>query len=64
MLEVLQKYGYSAECREAAERLYRTVVEDGQISELFNSRIGAGRGRRQQGWTASILVALKRIKDG
>jgi hypothetical protein len=64
MLEILDRYGYRAERREAARRLYRMIVDDGYVSELYNSQTGEGLGRRQQGWTAAILFALRRIVRG
>lgn len=60
MLELLKKYGFQQQWREAAERLHQMVVDDGRISELFNSRTGEGMGAAQQGWTAAILLRLNR----
>jgi hypothetical protein len=61
MLEILAEYGYTDEHRQAAERLYRTAVADGKISELFNSSTGEGMGNRQQGWTAAIILKLNKL---
>lgn len=58
MLEILKKYGYRQEYLQSAETLYRMVVKDGEIRELFDSRTGAGLGNYEQGWTASILIRL------
>jgi glycogen debranching enzyme len=60
MLEVLLRYGFKAEWRAAAERLYAMIVADGRISELFDSQTGEGLGAAQQGWTAGILLRLNR----
>ena len=59
MLEVLRKYGYAAEARDAASRLYRVMIADGNLRELFNSATGEGLGAHQQGWTAAICLRLK-----
>jgi hypothetical protein len=40
------------------------IIEDGKISELFNSQTGKGLGREQQGWTAAILLKFKMEIDG
>lgn len=58
-LELLAKYGFHAERREAARRLYRCVIQDGRLCELFDARTGQGMGSRQQGWTAAIALRLK-----
>ncbi|MBD3241583.1 MAG: hypothetical protein GF331_13420 [Chitinivibrionales bacterium] len=60
MLETLRKYGFEKQWRQAAERLHRMIVDDGRISELFNSQTGEGMGAAQQGWTAAILLRLNR----
>ena len=59
MLDLLTKYGYDAERRAAAERLYGMIIQDGDIHELFNSQTGQGMGKAQQGWTAAICLRLK-----
>lgn len=65
MLETLRKFGFEKQWRQAAERLHRMVVDDGRISELFNSRTGEGMGAAQQGWTAAILLRLNReLREG
>ena len=59
MLEVLKKFGYLKEFREAAERIYSVIIKDGGIREVFNSQTGVGMGNYEQGWTAAILLWLK-----
>jgi glycogen debranching enzyme len=59
MLEVLRRYGYAAQAREAAQRLYTVMIADGDLRELFNSQTGEGMGAHQQGWTAAICLRLK-----
>lgn len=58
MLETLEKHGYSAEREEAARRLYRIMLEDGVLHELFDSATGEGLGCDEQGWTAAIFIRL------
>ncbi|MBN1542036.1 hypothetical protein JW992_07790 [candidate division KSB1 bacterium] len=58
LLQVLQKQGFDREYQEIADRLYQTVIKDGEIHELFDSQTGQGLGRSQQGWTAAILIKL------
>jgi putative isomerase len=63
MLEVLYKYGFEEEYRIASKRLYNMIIDDGRISELFNSKTGEGLGSKQQGWTAAILLKLRMDAD-
>ncbi len=63
MLEVLRKYGYAQQARDAAGRLYDVMIADGNLRELFNSRTGEGLGAYQQGWTAAICLRLKMELD-
>lgn len=58
MLETLQKFGYQKEYAEAADRLFRMLLADGGMHELFNSRTGEGMGYEQQGWTCATYLAL------
>ena len=60
MLETLSKFGYESVRREAAERLYNMVIEDGGIREWFDSKTGQGLGAHQQAWTAAILLRLRK----
>lgn len=58
MLEVLEKYGFEDEHREAMKRLYDMITEDGQLHELFDSQTGEGLYNAQQGWTAGTYIRL------
>lgn len=58
MLEVLKKYGFDKEYRESGQRLYDIILEDGRLSELFNSNTGKEMGSPEQGWTAAIFIKL------
>ncbi|EFH84636.1 glycoside hydrolase family 37 [Ktedonobacter racemifer DSM 44963] len=60
MLEVLRAYGYESAYQEIAERLYTTMVRDGNLTECYNSQTGAGMGCRQQGWTAALVLHLNK----
>lgn len=63
MLEVLEKYGFTAEHRIAMERLYAMIIEDGDLHELFDSQTGEGKGNAQQGWTAGTFIRLCRLLE-
>ena len=58
MLETLDKLGYEKEYYEAAERLYRVILNDGELHELFDSKTGTGLGAAEQGWTNAIFIKL------
>jgi neutral trehalase len=58
LVQVLDKYGYNEQALTARQRLYRMVIKDGNLRELFNSRTGEGMGAYQQGWTAAICLQL------
>ena len=58
MIELLQGLDFAAEAAEAEERLYRMLVRDGELHELFESRTGVGLGQRHQGWTAAAFLWL------
>jgi len=58
MLQVLEKRGFASEAAQGRERLYRMLLKDGNLRELFNSKTGEGMGARQQGWTAAICLRL------
>ena len=58
MLEILEKYGYSAQRTAAARRLYGIMQKDGVLHELFDSATGEGLGCDEQGWTAAIFIRL------
>lgn len=60
MLEILDRHGFEEARRRGAEAFYRTIIEDGDVSELFDSRTGAGLGNDEQGWTAAIAIQLNR----
>lgn len=60
-LETLEKYGYEKEYREAAEKLYRILCEDGNMRELFDSKTGEGEGDYEQGWTCAIFLKLNKV---
>ena len=64
MMELLEQYGYAEQRGEAADRLYRMCVADGDLREWFNSQTGEGRGAHQQGWTAAIFLRLKMEREG
>lgn len=61
MLETLEKYGFSGEYYEAADRLYRILLEDGDMHELFDSETGRGLGCVQQGWSCAVFIRLSKI---
>ena len=58
LLELLDKLGLHGERAQAAARLYRIILDDGNLHEYFDSRTGAGLGYPQQGWTAAIFLRL------
>ncbi len=58
MLEVLEKYGFYAEHKNSAQRLYDILLKDGVLHEHFNSATGEGMGFVEQGWTAAIFIKL------
>ncbi|MCQ2462237.1 MAG: hypothetical protein MJ177_02385 [Clostridia bacterium] len=63
MLEILKKYGFKAEYKEAFNRIYNMLLEDGKLHELFNSKTGEGLGNADQGWTQAIFIRMYRDKD-
>jgi hypothetical protein len=69
MIEVLHDLGFAAAATEAEDRLYRTLLRDGELHELFDSRTGTGLGQRHQGWTAAAFLWLAarqadRVREG
>jgi len=58
MLLLLDKAAYNAEAMKARLILYRAIIRDGNIRELFNSQTGEGLGAHEQGWTAAICLKL------
>ena len=58
MIELLHHLGFTAEAREAEERVYRLLLRDGELRELFDARTGSGLGQRHQGWTAAAFLWL------
>ncbi|MEL7121861.1 MAG: hypothetical protein AAFO07_20605 [Bacteroidota bacterium] len=49
MLEVLKKYEFEEEYWQAANRIYKLMLLDGELHELFNSQTGEGIGIPQLG---------------
>ena len=64
MLMVLDRLGFREEAMGARERLYRMLVADGNLRELFDSRSGEGLGAFEYGWTAAICLRLHRELGG
>ncbi len=60
MIEVLEKTGYPAEAMTARERLYRIMIADGNLRELFHSQTGDGLGAYEYGFTAAVCLRLRR----
>ena len=60
MVEVLEKTGFRDEAVTARERLYRVMVEDGDLREFFDSRSGEGLGAYEYGFTAAVCLRLHR----
>jgi glycogen debranching enzyme len=58
MLLLLDKAAYHVEAMNARALLYRAIIRDGNIRELFNSQTGEGLGAYEQGWTAAICLKL------
>jgi hypothetical protein len=58
MTQVLEKTGFRAEAQTARATLYRMLIQDGNLRELFNSQTGEGMGAHEQGWTAAICLRL------
>ena len=58
MLLVLDKTGFHTEAASARAALYKMLIDDGNIRELFNSQTGEGMGAYEQGWTAAICLRL------
>ncbi|MBD3315057.1 MAG: hypothetical protein GF344_04665 [Chitinivibrionales bacterium] len=58
MLTVLRNHGFEKQWRQAAERLYTIIVDDGNIREFFDSRTGKGKGAHRYGPTAAVLLRL------
>lgn len=58
MLELLQAKGHAEEAKAAAERLYRILIKDGELHELFNSQTGEGLGSVEQGWSCAVFLRL------
>jgi putative isomerase len=63
MLEILDKYGFDEEYKIAMDRIYDMMLEDGQLSELFNSQNGKGLGVPRYGWTAGIFLKMKSVRE-
>ena len=63
MLETLRKFGYENEYNAACDRLFRMMLKDGKMHELFNSKTGEGMGYEQQGWTCAAYIALLAAKQ-
>lgn len=61
MLEILEKYGYNKQKKEALIRLYRMMIADEKCHELFNSETGEGMGNPQQGWSCAVFIKLCQI---
>ena len=59
MIEVLEKTGYPAEAMTARERLYRIMIADGNLRELFHSQTGEGLGAYEYGFTAAVCLRLR-----
>ncbi len=60
MIEVLEKTGFRDEAMTARERLFRVMVEDGDLREFFDSRTGEGLGAYEYGFTAAVCLRLHR----
>ena len=58
MTQVLEKTGFHAEAQASRATLYRMLIQDGNLRELFNSQTGEGMGAYEQGWTAAICLRL------
>lgn len=58
MLETLLKSGYKNEYSDAVKRLYKVLLKDKEMHELFDSKTGAGLGAAEQGWTNAIFIKL------
>ena len=63
MLKVLDKLNFPSAAKSARERLYRMVVADGNLRELFDSQSGEGLGAFEYGWTAAICLRLHQELD-
>jgi hypothetical protein len=61
---VLDRLDFKEEALSARERLYRMLVADGNLRELFDSRSGEGLGAFEYGWTAAICLRLHRDLRG
>lgn len=61
MLETLCKFGFKNEYFCGAERLYRVMLNDKEMHELFDSKTGKGLGAAEQGWTNAIFIKLCKI---
>ncbi len=58
MLETLDRLGLYKERQDAADKLWKMIVKDGKMHELFDSQTGEGLGNEQQGWTCGIFLRL------
>ena len=58
MLETLDRLGLYNERQDAADKLWKMIVKDGKMHELFDSQTGEGLGNEQQGWTCGIFLRL------
>lgn len=56
MTEVLRRYGYEKERREAVRRLVEMIVAGGAPHELYNSQTGEPLGAAELGWTAAVAI--------
>ncbi|KPJ63838.1 hypothetical protein AMK68_02980 [candidate division KD3-62 bacterium DG_56] len=56
MTEVLAKYGYKAQQREAINHLTGMMAKNDEIYELYNSQTGGPLGSPDQGWSCAVFV--------
>ncbi len=56
MTEVLRKYGYEKERREAIRRLLNVMIAAGPPYELYNSQTGEPMGASELGWSCSLAI--------
>lgn len=61
MVEIMEKYGFTAEHEKVCRTYYEMILKDGHLRELFNSKTGEGLGAYDQGWTAAIFVKLNKM---
>ena len=58
MTQLLEKTGFKEEAVKARTALYQTIINDGNLRELYDSQTGEGLGAYEQGWTAAICLKL------